>query len=253
MRVHALGTGDSLNGGGRGHTCFLLEDAAGCALVDAGGQVLAALQRAGVSPGRLDAVHFTHLHGDHLAGWPFLLLDALVRERRTRPLVVSGPPGTRERLAALWAACYADTAAKPLGFPLEVVELSPGDDRVLAGRRVEAFRAAHMRPPHVALSLRISSERAVAFTGDTGPHAGLAALAQGAQLVVGECTDFPAAAGPGHLGWDDWKALLPRLPRVPVRLAHLSAEARANVEQLEREGGALGDVRVLDDGDVMEP
>ena len=89
MRITALGTGDAFNGGGRGHTCFLLEDGAGCVLVDAGAQVLVALQRAGVAPERIDGVHFTHLHGDHLAGWPFLLVDAVYREKRTRPLVVS--------------------------------------------------------------------------------------------------------------------------------------------------------------------
>lgn len=268
MRIHALGTGDAFNGGGRGHTCFLIEDGQGCALIDAGGQVLQALQRAGVSSGRVDAVHFTHLHGDHLAGWPSLLLEARYLQRRSRPLLVSGPVGTRERLAALWAACYADTASKPLGFALEVVELAPGDDRVLAGRRIEAFQARHMRPPHVALSLRISAARTAAFTGDTGPHEGLLALADGAHVVVGECTDL-AAPGPGaqelaaaaglpggdgrrHLAWDDWRSLLPRLPRVPLRLAHLSAEARAGAAQIEREGRGLGDVRVLDDGDVIE-
>jgi len=71
--ITALGTGDAFSSGGRGHTCWLIEDAAGLALVDAGGTVLPALRWAQVDPRRIAVVHFTHLHGDHIAGWPFLL------------------------------------------------------------------------------------------------------------------------------------------------------------------------------------
>ena len=90
--IVALGTGDAFNAGGRGHTCWLVEDEQGACLVDAGGQALAALRRAGCAPDRIAAVHFTHLHGDHTAGWPFLLLDGMYRSQRTAPLDVTGPP-----------------------------------------------------------------------------------------------------------------------------------------------------------------
>ncbi|MBS2025831.1 MAG: MBL fold metallo-hydrolase [Deltaproteobacteria bacterium] len=268
MRIVALGTGDAFNGGGRGHTCFALEDAQGLCLIDAGGQVLSALHASGLEPARIDAVHFTHLHGDHIAGWPFLLVDAVYRQKRARPLVVTGPVGTQERLDALWAASYADAAKKPLPFALQVLELSPGEVREVCGRKLEALRAQHMRPPHVALSLRLTSEECVAFTGDTGPHEGLLALAKGAEVLFGECTelvarapgvpdpkagaDYPPESGRRHLAWDDWKALLPKLEGVPVRLVHLSEEMRLGVAIVREEGGALGDVWALDDGDEID-
>lgn len=268
-RLVALGTGDAFGAAGRGHTCFLLEDAAGLALVDLGATAMQALFRAGVEAGAVGAVHLTHLHGDHIGGWPFLLVDAVYRQKRTAPLVVSGPPGTRERLEALWAACYADAAKRPLGFPLEVVELEPGEARTLAGRRVEASRAQHMRPPHVALSLAIEGPAGrLAFTGDTGPHPGLAGMARGARLLLGECSDlrapaagapepragedYPREAGRRHLAWDDWRALWPALGGVPVRLGHLSAEVRAAAPALEAEARAAGaDVTFLEDGQSL--
>src|SRR5439155_1399530 len=130
-----------------------------------GATALAALKRLGRDPDQIDAVHFTHLHGDHIGGWPFLLVDAVYRSQRRKPLLVTGPKGTRERLQALWAACYAAAAERPLPFAVEVRELSPGDRVEILGRTVQVFRAQHMSPPHVALSLRI---RRLAFTGDTG-------------------------------------------------------------------------------------
>ena len=249
-RVVALGSADAFCSAGRGHTCWLLEDAGGLALVDFGATGLAALWRLGVDPQRIDAIHFTHLHGDHLAGWPFLLLDALYRGRRTRPLCVSGPAGTRARLASLFAASYPDAAARALPFALEICELWPGETRELCGRRVTAFRAQHMRPPSVALSLRIEGPAgALAFTGDTGAHAGLALLSRGADALFAECTELrgPAAAL-GHLSWDELRTLLPGLGVPRVALAHLGAAARAAAASIEAEARALGlSLTVCDD------
>ena len=225
MRVTALGSADAFNSSGRGHTCWLLEDAAGACAVDFGATALMALKKLGFEPDRLQAVHFTHLHGDHIGGWPFLLVDAVYRSKRDQPLLASGPPGTRERLQALWAACYSRAAEKPLQFPLEVRELSPGDSALLAGREVTAFAAQHMTPPDVALSLRIGD---VAFTGDTGVIP--PGLCDGARLLCAECTDLtarPAAGDKRHLSWEDLRRNLPNVPR--IALAHLGEEARAGI------------------------
>ena len=104
MRVTALGSADAFFSSGRGHTCWLVEDSAGACAVDFGATALQSLKKLRFDPDRLQAVHFTHLHGDHIGGWPFLLVDAVYRSHRTAPLIASGPPGTRDRLHALWAA-----------------------------------------------------------------------------------------------------------------------------------------------------
>jgi len=231
MNVTALGSADAFNSAGRGHTSWLIEDQHGLCAVDFGATALMALKRLGRDPGELNAVHFTHLHGDHIAGWPFLLVDAVYRLERTGPLLASGPPGTRARLHALWAACYARAAEKPLPFPLEIHELRPGGSALLAGREVRAFAAQHMTPPEIALSLRIG---VAAFTGDTGaiPEG----LCDGAEVLCAECTYLrpEAAAGPRasdlgppprHLDWETLKKDLPRVPR--ILLAHLGEEARS--------------------------
>ena len=262
-QVVALGSADAFFSAARGSTAWLVDDGAPLCAVDLGPTALLALRRLGRDPQDLRAVHFTHLHGDHIAGWPFLLVDAVYRARRDDPLAVTGPPGTRDRLQALWAACYADAAAKELPFPLEVCELEPGRAAEVCGRRVEALRAQHQRPPHVALSRRLHGPAGVlAFTGDTGPHAGLGELARDAALLCAECTDlrppeqassgaaadYPAGAGRRHLSWDDLRAHLPTLGVRRIALGHLGAESRASAARIEAEARALGvEVRVCDD------
>jgi ribonuclease BN (tRNA processing enzyme) len=289
-RVVALGSGDAFCSGGRGHTSWLLDDApaaaataggaartaggaagaGGLALVDAGATVLASLWRAGIDPQRIDAVHFTHLHGDHIAGWPFLLIDGYYRSKRTQPLLATGPPGTREGLKKLFAACYADAAERLPPFAIEVQELAPGEGALVCGRRILALRAQHMRPPHVALSLRIEgASGTLAFTGDTGAHEGLVALARGASVLFADCTDlhappagereplaspdYPPEAGRRHLSWDELRALLPRLGVRRVVLGHLSSAVRAERERIVLEARALGvDLAVSDDLDSFD-
>jgi ribonuclease BN (tRNA processing enzyme) len=234
VRITALGTGDALCGAGRGSTAWLVDDDLGAYAVDFGPTALHALRKLERHPGELDAVHFTHLHGDHFAGWPFLLLASRARRK---PLVASGPPGTAERLRLLWATCYADTSERELPFAVEIVELRPGESRELCGRRVTAFQARHMGPSHVALSLRIGD---LAFSGDTGvlPEG----LCAGARVLCCECTN--AAPGePKHLDWETLSSAPPDVPRILV--GHLGEEAR-------RVARSFGAVRVCDDLDCIE-
>ena len=216
MRVTALGSADAFNSAGRGHTCWLVDDERGTYAVDFGATALMALKKLGRDPSSLQAVHFTHLHGDHIAGWPFLLVDAVYRAGRTAPLIASGPPGTRDRLHALWAACYRRAAEKPLPFPLEVRELRPGESAVLAGREVRAFAAQHMTPPDMALSLRIGE---IAFTGDTGAVPD--GLCDRARLLCAECT-YLSEESDRHLSWERLKRM--KLPQ--LMLGHAGSEVR---------------------------
>ena len=216
-RVTALGSGDAFCSAGRGHTCWLVDDAIGTYAVDFGATAMMALKRLGRDPDALQAVHFTHLHGDHIAGWPFLLVDAVYRSHRTAPLFASGPPGTRDRLYALWAACYRRAAERELPFPLEIQELVPGATARVAGREVRAFAAQHMTPPDVALSLRIGD---LAFTGDTGSIPD--GLCDGAKLLCAECTHLSEESD-RHLSWERLKRM--KLPR--LMLGHAGADVRA--------------------------
>src|SRR5689334_8694362 len=68
----------------------------------------------------LTDVFITHFHADHWLGLPGLLKTFDLRARE-RPLAVHGLPGLRDLLT------IALRAAGRVRFPLEVVELTPGD------------------------------------------------------------------------------------------------------------------------------
>ena len=96
MRLTFLGSGDAFGSGGRFNTCFHLQRAShGNVLVDCGASSMVAIRKWGVDPNAISTVLVTHLHGDHFAGLPFFLLDAQLISRRTAPLLLAGPRGTR--------------------------------------------------------------------------------------------------------------------------------------------------------------
>src|SRR3954452_6536640 len=126
MNLTFIGSGDAFGNGGRVQTCFLLEQAGlDSVLIDCGATSLTALKAAGKEPNEVTTVLLTHLHGDHFGGIPFLVLDGQFR-RRDRPLVVAGPPGTRERVEAAMELLFPGSVDARRRFALEFLELPDG-------------------------------------------------------------------------------------------------------------------------------
>ena len=75
VRVTFLGSGDAFAGGGRFQACLHLAGGADPLLLDCGATTLVALKRADIDPSSVGFVALSHLHGDHFAGLPWLILD----------------------------------------------------------------------------------------------------------------------------------------------------------------------------------
>ena len=86
------------------------------------------MKRAGLDPSDIACVLLTHLHGDHFGGLPFLILDGQFA-RRSRSLVIGGPPGVRQRVEAAMEVFFPGSSKVDRRFPVEFVELR---ERVLA-------------------------------------------------------------------------------------------------------------------------
>lgn len=246
VRLTVLGSGDAFSGGGRGSAAYIVEDAHGRLLVDCGPTVPHALKARGLTPAAIPHLLVTHLHGDHIAGLPFVILSGMYEEPERGPLELCGPPLLARQSEALFATCYPDVVGRPRPFRLEYREIAPGGQAFLGGRRVTAFRMHHMSGEYDCLGYRIeTSGRVVAFTGDTGAEAPLQDLARDADLFVCECTNPAGVAGGKHLSTDDIRRLRSGWSARRVLLTHLSARAR-------EEARSIPDVELADDGAVVE-
>jgi len=77
------------------------------------------MKRLGVDPSAVSTVVLTHLHGDHFAGVPLLILDGQF-SRRTQPLLIAGPPSTRERVEAAMEVLFPGSTNIQRRFPVNL-------------------------------------------------------------------------------------------------------------------------------------
>ena len=114
-----VGSGDAFSSGGRLQSGIFVESQTHGLLLDCGATLLAGLQRCSLNTNQIDAVVISHLHGDHFCGIPFLLLDALFVSKRSKPLQIFGPVGTKERIEEICRALYPGALDGPFPFSID--------------------------------------------------------------------------------------------------------------------------------------
>lgn len=230
VTLRFLGSGDAFGSGGRFQTCMHLSGADGAVLVDCGASSLIAMKRHGVDPGDVSAVLLSHLHGDHFAGVPFLILDGQF-SRRLRPLLIAGPPGVRSRVETAMEVLFPGSASVPRKFNVEFIELAERQAAGVGPAAVTAFPVVHASgaPPY---ALRVEyGGRTIAYSGDTEWAESLIEVAGGADLFVCEAYTFDKPVR-FHLDYQTVAAQAERLGARRIILTHMGRD------MLAREGDA---------------
>jgi len=226
VTVTFAGCGDAFGSGARFQACIHLRLETGEAvLLDCGATSLTALRQAGLDPAEIGAVFVSHLHGDHFGGLPFLILDGQF-SGRTAPLLIAGPPGTRQRLTEAMECLFPGSAQVRRRFEVTVTELSPGQPRTVAGVTARAREASHPSGAP-ALILRLTTGttggRVIAYTGDTAWTPAIAAAAEDADLLIAEAYYWDKPV-PHHLRHVDLTEHEHEVTARRVILTHMSAD-----------------------------
>jgi ribonuclease Z len=228
LRVTLLGSGSPSPSLDRCHPAVLVEWGAGsCVLVDAGDGVVGQLQRAEANLAAVEHVALTHMHWDHILGYPAFVWGSWIKGRRR--LATFGPRGTvdmHERLVesyyrdqALWAI---DVGFRPDGWHETTVEdVEPGWSTEIDGCVISAGAVVH--PPMAAVAFRFDYEgKSIVISGDTAECRELVEFSIGADLlVVDACAVTPSPSLPAER-----RALIERLhgfhasPDECVSMAH---------------------------------
>jgi len=246
MRLTIVGCGDAFGSGGRFNTCFKIDTRQATILLDCGASSLVALKAHAIDPNAIDAIVLSHLHGDHFGGLPFLLLDAQLLGRRTRPLVIAGPPGTRARLDAALEVLFPRSTNTAWRFAWEVRELMPGRPSEFLGLTVETIEVEHPSgAPSTAVRLG-DGERVLAYSGDTQWTEALLSIGRGADLFIVECSEYVRDVT-YHMNWRVLEARLADLGAKRVMITHLGPAMLAQVEAARQAG-----VLVACDGAIVE-
>lgn len=192
LSVVTLGTGSPLPDPNRAGPCTLVRAGGAHLLVDCGRGALMRAAGAGLLPPMVSALLLTHLHSDHTTDVNDLITMRWAMSMVENPLLVVGPPGTRQFVDRTLSALELD-----IGYRLahhddlrwepeaRVVEVVDGEvDLGLDGVRVTAAPTDHA-PVNPTVGYRVEADgRSVALAGDTLPCDGLDRLCAGADVYV---------------------------------------------------------------------
>lgn len=221
-------------------------------LVDMGPGVVrraAAAQAKGIpalDPVKITVSFITHLHSDHTAGYPDLILTPWVMNRRE--LNVYGPEGTEEMTSDILHAWRRDIDIRTNGLehrPALVVhahDVKPGivykDDRVT----VTAFRVSHGQWPE-ALGYRFDTpDRSIVISGDTSPTEELIAHCKSCDVLVHEAYS-PDAMVP----MADWAAYRAKYHTSTEQLADIASRTHPGLLVIYHLSGRTPDQQLLDE------
>lgn len=199
VRVTLLGTGSALPSLDRSGPATLVEAGDEILLFDCGEGTTQRLTQAGVALKDVNAVFLTHLHSDHVVGFPDLWLSGLLRGR-TDAISVFGPAGTADMMRHIEQAFRAGLAARPDGptqdSGIDAHDIAENVVYQSEAVTVTAFVVDHGGgQPAYGYRIDYDKRRSVVISGDTRYSENLIRNARGVQLLVHEV----AAADPDLL------------------------------------------------------
>lgn len=163
-------------------------------LFDCGRGATIRLAQAGISIGSISKLFLTHLHSDHVIQIPDLLLTGWAGGRRTVPLAIWGPDGTRDMMDHMQKAFAFDIHMRrdideklpAAGIQVVSHDIKQGVVFNEHGVKVTAFLVDH-GPVKPAFGYRVDYHgRSVVLSGDTRFSENLIQHAQGVDVLIHE-------------------------------------------------------------------
>ncbi len=221
LELTFLGSGNAFAAGGRYWSSFL---ANGRYLFDAPPTLLPHLKRLQVPPTNIEVVFLSHFHGDHFMGMPFLFLEYVYLTKRRDDLFIVGPPGVEAKIEEFAHQCYHEVT-REAGYRRRYLEAQPGADQFVNEIAFRAFPMNHVPGKLECFGYRVPvGDKTVAYTGDTKFCEEIFQLAEGADVLVLDCT-YAEGGGPEHAGMDDLRLIRKRVaPETAIILTHLNGE-----------------------------
>ena len=235
MKVRLLGTGAIYSK----YNCAseLIDDKI---LVDVGNGVLKELKKINYDFAKLEMIIITHLHADHYADLPALILNLEVEEN-LKPIYIAGPKELKENLIELCHIYYQDFFDKFFEEKIKFIEILPETKviDVLNDYDIKIQKVNHCNIESYGYIIN----NKLGITGDTCLCKEVLNIFENSEIVI---TDISMIEGTNyHMGIDDIETIRKKYKN-KIIATHLRDDTR---EELKKK--CLKDVIIKEDGVEM--
>lgn len=233
--VTFAGCGDAFGTGGLFNSCFVVNVEGLCYAIDFGATSLVALNRVGIDHTVIDVIVLTHFHADHCSGVPSLLLDSMLGAKRTKPLIIAGPPETEARMREMMEIMLPGSRIMVPKFDLTYVDMALMRPNQVGGRLTvtpyPAYHTAETNPTSVRCE---AGGKVVSYTGDSAWTQHMPKVAGGADLFICESYFYEKPVR-FHMNYPDVKAHRDEFGAKRIILTHFSREMLRKVGEVPEE------------------
>lgn len=234
VKVNFVGSGDAFGTGGRFNTCIMVDGKDIRFTIDFGATSLVALNAQGIEHNSIDAILLTHIHADHSAGIPFMLIDAMLGAKRDRPLTIAGPKNVKARIEECTEVLFPGSSVMAPKFPLNYVELEVGRANDVLGLTVTPYAAKHTWQTNPTV-LRVEvDDKIVTYTGDGDWTPDLPKATKDADLFIAECY-FHSKPIKWHLNYNTIQEHKEEFGAKRMILTHMGPEMLPLADQVPEE------------------
>ncbi len=196
-------------------------------IIDFGPGVVRRAAAAGIPVSKLKRAFLTHMHSDHTAGYPDLILTPWTLGR-VEPLEVYGPPGIEEMTDHLLTAYQQDITerlnglepANTTGYHVHAHKIEPGTIYTDFKIQIEAFPVNHGSFHAFAFKV-YTPDRTIVISGDTKPTEEMVEKSRNCDILIHEVYSVKGFQN-CPLTWQKYHAHVHTSSR---ELAHIASQA----------------------------
>lgn len=223
MNIELIGTGAIYSK--YNSACTLINDDM---IVDVPNGAFKQLLNLNRDPEKIDKILITHMHGDHIADIPFLLMYNYKAKQISRITKIIGPVGIKNRVEQLFEV-YDYHLLNKINEYIQFIELAPNE--ILESKeinyKIQSVPVVHgnQNPAYGY----IVNDR-LGFTGDASLCEGVEYIFENSKIIVADCSRIKGDIS--HMGIDNLKYLVEKYNK-QIFTTHMKDEAREELKKLK--------------------
>lgn len=218
MKITFPGTGSAVNTEDIGAS-ILIDDRI---LIDAPGGIPQVIRKFRKDLKKLDTIILTHLHGDHVFGLPFLLLEYIIEPRET-PIYILAPSGAEDLFTRLIKLAFPDLDIEALSASAKPVFIEASDqmERNVTDISCKLHRVPHGEIETYGVEIREPGKKKIFYAPDVSYGSELIGILESIEIAILDATT-PDEPIKGHMSMRQVNDLARRFLNKVFILTHRS-------------------------------